>query len=158
MDNRDPFVRARDYAFLLLKFRLRSICEITQRLKKKKFAPEVIEGTILFLKERSFLDDAVFCRAWVDSRLRKSLGFGRIRQELNLKGIDRVLVEAVISELKSGYCEKEIVRKVAGLKFDKLKSVEPIAAKRRLYAFLIRRGFSPDVASETTNELCKQKS
>ncbi|MCX5706216.1 MAG: regulatory protein RecX [Candidatus Omnitrophica bacterium] len=146
---------AREYAFLLLKFRLRSEEEIALRLRQKKFSEEVIRETICFLKDKNFIDDSVFAKAWVNSRLKRPLGLRRIQEELRQKGIDKKIIEDQIFEVKKDYPEDKIVARIAGERLSKLKKVEPICAKRRVYSYLIRRGFSADLVLETVNKLCK---
>jgi regulatory protein len=149
-------VKAKDYAFLLLKFRLRSENEIYRRLKKKKFPEAVIKETIAFLKEKRFIDDELFAKSWIDSRLKKSLGLRRIKSELNLKGIDVKLIEEQINKVKENYSEEETVADIARERSAKLKGVEPKKARQRLYSYLLRRGFSSDAIIEAMDNLCKQ--
>lgn len=141
--------KARNYAFLLLKFRLRSENEIRQRLKKKKFQPRIIEETIAFLKERRFIDDSSFARAWISSRLKKPLGMRRLREELRVKGISREIIENNIEEAKKSYCEEDTVKKIIREKWSKLKGIDPLKAKRRIYSYLLRRGFFPQTIMES---------
>jgi len=150
----ESFDKARDYAFLLLKFRLRSESELVQRLKLKKIPEETIKEVVSFLKEKKFIDDNVFARVWVNSRLKRPLGFRRIKQELRQKGIDKEVIETEVGKIK-GYSEAETVLELAKERLDKLKAVEPATAKRRVYAYLARRGFSPEVIIDTLNPLCK---
>ncbi len=77
--------KARAYAFLLLKFRLRRENELLARLKQKGFSEQVSKDTVNFLKEKEFIDDRVFAKGWVASRLKRPFGLRRIKQELNLK-------------------------------------------------------------------------
>ncbi|MFA5096766.1 MAG: regulatory protein RecX, partial [Candidatus Omnitrophota bacterium] len=77
----EAFEKAREYAFLLLKFRLRSENELVQRLRRKKIPAETIKEVISFLEEKKFIDDNVFARAWLSSRLKRPFGLRRIRQE-----------------------------------------------------------------------------
>jgi len=143
---------------LLLKFRLRSEKELYQRLKRKKFAEEIIRETILFLKDKGFIDDESFTKTWIESRLKRPLGLRRIRQELNLKGIAKETIDSQIIEAKNNYCEEDIVRKVAQERLGHLKSIEPDIAKRRLYSYLLRRGFSPEIVVDAITQLCKHTS
>lgn len=136
------FQKARDYAFLLLKFRLRSEKELLHRLKEKKFQVQVIHKVILFLKERKFLDDREFARAWVASRASRPLGPYRLRQELKLKGVNQDIIDEELERLEGGSPEAETVSRIARVKFEKLCAREPEKAKRRIYEYLIRRGFS----------------
>lgn len=152
-DNRGLLEKAKNYAFLLLKFRSRSEKELYRRLKKKKFDDNVIKETLSFLKEKNFINDIEFAKAWIAARLKKPLGLRRLRQELNLKGVNKEIIDNAITEVKENYNEKEAVEKIVGEKFRKLKGVEPKKVRRRIYAYLLRRGFSADVVMEVFNQI-----
>ena len=145
--------KARAYAFLLLKFRLRSENELKVRLKQKGFSEELSQDTVNFLKGKEFIDDRVFARGWVASRLRRPFGLRKIRQELLQKGLDQEIIENSLSQVKENYDENQIVSQLAQQRFSKLKGIEPLKAKARVYAYLIRRGFSPEVIGEVVKEL-----
>lgn len=153
ISNPDPAVKAKEYAFLLLKFRQRSEKEISERLKQKKFPQEVIARTITFLREKKFIDDGLFARAWIRERLARSLGPRRIRQELGLKGISKEIIESGLQELEGTYSEAQTAEELAKRRFASLKDIDPRAAKRRIYAYLLRRGFSPDAVIGAVNQL-----
>lgn len=144
--------KAKNYAFLLLKFRPRSEQEIRQRLKKKKFTPGIIEETLSFLKDKAFIDDNHFARAWIESRIKRPLGIRRLRQELQVKGVDKEIIENQINEIKKNYPEKEIVTRIIQDKLNKAKGSDPQKIKRRIYACLLRRGFSPGIILEALNQ------
>ncbi|MFA6216249.1 MAG: regulatory protein RecX [Candidatus Omnitrophota bacterium] len=143
--------QAKRYAFLLLKFRQRSEQEIRQRLKKKQFPETVIQETVSFLKDKKFIDDGVFAREWIGSRIKKPMGFRRLREELKRKGIDKEIIDSQLEEIKKGYDEKGIVAEVISNKLHSFKGQDAQKAKRRLYAYLLRRGFSPDIIIEAVN-------
>jgi len=145
--------KARDYAFLLLKFRPRSEYEICERLKKKKFTPEIIKSTLSYLKDKSFIDDNYFAKAWIDSRLKKPFGIRKIREELKLKGIDKEIIDSQINRIKENYSENEIVLEVAKKRLSRFKGLEPNKAKMRLWGYLTRRGFSSDTIAEVIGGL-----
>ncbi len=145
--------KAKNYAFLLLKFRLRSEHEIASRLKRKKFEDKVIKETIDFLRDRDFLNDNLFAKSWIESRLKKPLGLRRIKEELRIKGINAEIIDSQIQELKDLYPEEEIVVNLARQRLARLRNIEPLKAKRRVFAFLLRRGFSPDVITEAINKI-----
>jgi regulatory protein len=156
--NTDSLQKARNYAFLLLKFRLRSEKELYQRLKRKKFEEGVIRETLSFLKDKAFIDDRLFTKTWIEFRLKRPLGLRRIKEELNLKGIPREVIDSEIIATKENYCEEDVVDRIALQKLGQLKGIEPDKAKRRLYAYLLRRGFSPEVVMDAVNQLCKRTS
>lgn len=138
---------------MLLKFRLRSEQELAWRLKQKGYSPETIRGVVSFLKEKRFLDDEVFARQWIASRLKKPYGSRRIAQELRIKGIDKSIVERALREAGALDLENETAASLAKTRLAQLKGVEPHAARRRVYAYLIRRGFLPETASDALEQL-----
>lgn len=149
----DDLQKARNYAFLLLKFRPRSEKEICERLKRKRFDAGVIRLTLGFLKEKNFINDSDFSRSWVESRLSKRLGAKRIRQELRLKGIDKEVIESQLGEFKDSFPEDKIVRDIAREKMKRFSNIEPQKAKRRIYGYLMRRGFSAGIIMDILRQL-----
>jgi len=147
------FQKAKQYCFLLLKFRMRSVKEIFERLRSKKFDDEVIGRTISFLKQKGLLDDAAFARAWIESRISKPLGFARLKRELIAKGIDVKIIDKTIAELKNNYSEEAVVLELAKERLAKSHDAPPEKAKKRLYGYLLRRGFSPGIVIEVLEGL-----
>jgi regulatory protein len=154
--NIDSLQKARNYAFLLLKFRLRSEKELYQRLEKKKFDDQIIKETLCFLKGKGFVDDNYFAKAWIESRLKKPLGLRRLKVELKIKGIDKEIIERHIQEIKKNYPEENIVTEIAKKRLKRLKGLTPEKVKRRTQDYLLRRGFSPDIVIDVINKLCRQ--
>lgn len=149
----DPSKKALEYAFLLLKYRLRSVNEIRLRMKQKKFTQEVIDRTVSFLKEKRFIDDNIFARAWVDSRIKRPLGLRRIEQELKLKGVDKDVIQAQIAKAKLDYSEENVIKDIIQKRLKGPKAKDAQEIKRKMYAYLIRRGFSPEVVYDAVAEL-----
>jgi regulatory protein len=145
--------KAKNYAFLLLKFRPRSINEIETRLKEKGYTQPTVKETLDFLKDKKFLDDDYFARAWIEWRLKKPFGLRRIRQELEFKGVDREIVESNIDSLKENYSEEKIVRLLIAEIMKRLKTIEPKKAKSRIFSWLLRRGFSQGIVIDAVREL-----
>ncbi len=153
----DQFEKAKNYAFLLLKYRPRSEREMIARLKRKNFEEKTIFKAISFLKEKKFLDDNYFTSAWINSRLKKPYGFRRIKQELTFKGIDQETIDKQAESCAAGYREEEVVKELAEKAFIKVKSVEPAKARARVYAYLMRRGFSPETIISVINSFPRSK-
>lgn len=149
----ERFAKAKNYCFLLLKFRPRSEKEFYSRLKRKKFEEPLIRQTLGFLKEKGFIDDNYFARSWIDSRLKKPLGLRRIRQELRQKGVDKQTIESNIEKIKNSYSEESVVSQLARRRLDKSKGIDPGKLKVRIYAYLLRRGFSPETVINALNQL-----
>jgi len=133
---------ARQYAFLLLSYKARATKELTQRLTRKGFSPDIIARTLQRLAELKMVDDAGFARRFAEDRI--SIGHKgkwRVRGELLKRGIDRQQIDAAIAEAPD---EVAAAREVAAKYLGRNRRLEPDVLKRRLYAFLARRGFSPD--------------
>jgi regulatory protein len=145
--------KARAYAFLLLKFRLRSENELKSRLQQKGFSPELSQNTVNFLKEKEFIDDRVFAKGWVASRLKRPFGLRKIKQELAQKGLAKEIICDALAAAKENYSESQVASQLAKQRLSKLKGIDPLKAKARVYGYLMRRGFSPGVVGEIIKEL-----
>ena len=154
----EDFEKAKNYAFLLLKFRLRSVNELVERLKRKGFTEERSREVVSFLEEKKFVDDKLFAKSWINARLKRPFGLRRIRLELKAKGVNKEVVEEEIGNISEDYTETEIVADLIKVKLKRLKGIEPVVAKRRIYGYLVRRGFSPEIVINNLNRLCKQTS
>jgi regulatory protein len=93
----------------------------------------------------------------VSSRLKRPFGLRRIKQELLQKGLDKEIIETAFAWAKEDYQEEDVVRKLAEQKFAKSKGIDPVKAKQRIYAYLMRRGFSPDLVSNIVIKLVNEK-
>jgi regulatory protein len=134
---------ARNYAFLLLSYKARTTDELRKRLVRKGFAPDIIVSTIERLAELKMLDDAGFARQFAEDRV--SIGHKgkwRVRQELVKRGVPREHIEAALDAAPD---ETAAAREVARKYANRNLRLDPAVRNRRLYAFLARRGFSPDV-------------
>lgn len=152
-DTSDRLKKARNYAFLLLKFRSRSEQELFTRLKKKKFDETTIKKTAAFLKEKGFINDRCFAKSWIEERIKKPLALNRLEQELKLKGIACEIIAEQICEVKKHYSEKDIILNIAREKLKDLEGLELERAKKRLLACLLSRGFSPETIIEAIEQI-----
>ena len=110
-----------------------------------------------------YLDDRAFAQAWVESRDRaRPRGSGALRRELQLKGIERAVVEEVLAAraeagavapagpLPAGSsAEHEAGRRLLQRQATRLeRETDPRRRRQRAYALLARHGFAPDVCAE----------
>ncbi|MBM3322918.1 hypothetical protein FJY69_05530 [candidate division WOR-3 bacterium] len=142
--------QARNYAFLLLSYKARTTAELSQRLTRKGFPPETIRETLDRLAELGMVNDEGYARQFVQDRI--SIGHKgrwRVRQELVKRGISREQAEAALAQAPD---ELAAARAVTGKYLERNRRLEPAVLKRRLYAFLARRGFSPDTIQQVLDE------
>lgn len=117
-----------------LKFRPRTVFEITEKLKSKNISDKEIKETIAVLKRNGLLDDENFAKMWVrDRNLLKPTGNFLLKLELKKLGIAESLIEDAISDQD----EEELAKRAVEMK-GRYRNAE--FAKQA--QFLQRRGFS----------------
>ncbi|MFA5085658.1 MAG: regulatory protein RecX [Candidatus Omnitrophota bacterium] len=137
--------RACNNAYALLRQRPRSIYEIRNRLKLKGYKDELVEDVIVSLKRTGDLDDEKFARFWVESRMHMNpAGDIVLKYELKGKGISDAVIEAALTEKAAKYDEYELALSMARDRFERLKKLDRRKATKRIYDFLLRRGFKYD--------------
>lgn len=139
-------------ALRLLSYRPRSEAEIRTRLSRR-FYMETIEGVILRLRERQMIDDVAFATFWREQRDSFSPRSRRLlKAELRNKGIDRELIDEVLD----GIDDEESAYRAAQKRVHTLAKEDYETFKRKLGAFLRRRGFSYEVVNHTTERLWQE--
>ncbi len=141
-DNEESIQKAKKIVYRLLKFRSRSEQELRDKLKSKNLPTPIAEQAIRYFKELELIDDAVFARQWTSSRMKKPFGLGRIRLELQKKGIDAAIIDKVLTEAGQQYDELAVVTPLAQHRASKYSNVSPEKIRQRVYGYLLRRGFS----------------
>ena len=150
----DPEV-VMEAAAAFLAVRPRSVDETRRRLRQLGYPEALVETAVQRLVELRYLDDEEFARAWVESRDRaRPRGEVALRRELGLKGIEREVVDGILSERElaapaDGAADRDaatrlLERKRAAL----LREADPRKRRQKAYALLARNGFDPDVCRE----------
>ena len=154
MDLQEQFENYLNLAYRYLTIRNRSEKEIRDYLTKKNAAEEVIEKIITSLKEKKFLNDEVFARAWILNRARlKPKGEMLLKMELRQKGIAEDIIAKVLSEV-----QEEIPDELAQAKSLIIKKMERLkgATKEEMYSkvggFLSRRGFRWEIVKKAIDD------
>lgn len=148
----DDTAKALDAAIRLLTARPRSVREITDRLRQKTYDDETINRVIEKLRDWRYIDDEAFARYWVENRdTNRPRGRRLLEQELRQKGIDREIVGGAIEEAEID--EHAGAREIARSKLRSYRTLEPALARRRLGAFLARRGYGFGVIKPVLDEL-----
>jgi regulatory protein len=136
--------RATEAALVFLSYRPRSEKEVRDRLRRGGFEQDAIEHAIARLHEWRYLDDADFARRWVENRsTHRPRGRRLLQQELRHKGIDGEIARDAIDDAdldEIGAAEALARRRLPAYAGD-----EPAAIRRRLGAYLARRGYGYDV-------------
>ena len=136
-----------DRALNMLAFRARSANELTRSLVRKGAERTDVDRAIVRLQEQGLLDDAAFAQAFTRAKvLGANQSRRRVQQELGRKGVAREVSEAAISAVfeAEGIDQREVVEAAARKKARSLARLDPSVQRRRLYAFLARRGYEGD--------------
>jgi regulatory protein len=135
-------------ALNLLGYRARSEAEIRERLGRYGYAGETIEAVVGRLKELEYVEDAEFARLKAREKARK-YGPRRVSVELRKSGVEEELAREVIEEEFAGRTEVGEARSAAARRYNGRGSD---AGARRVYGFLVRRGYSAEVCAQVARE------
>jgi regulatory protein len=140
-------LRVYDRALTMLAARARSSAELARLLVRKGEAKADVDLAITRLEEQGLLNDTAFAESFTRSRvLGAKHSRRRVQQDLARKGVPRTVGEAAIETVfaQEGVDQREVVEAAARKKLRSLRGVEPMVRRRRLYAFLARRGYDAD--------------
>ena len=150
LQRQDGVERAYERALNFLSYRPRSEAEVCRNLHKKDVEDEVVEVVVERLTRAGLLDDREFARYWVENRLQFNPRGARVlRQELWQRGVPA----SIIADTLAGLDEEVAARKAADAGARRLAHLEPRDFRRKLGAYLARRGFSYAVIETLVEEM-----
>lgn len=153
--NRSELNKIKNQAFRFLSLRNHSSHELKLKLIKKNYPKELIDDAIEQLKVKNFINDREFARQYIDEKInKKKSGFFKIKSELNKKGIERELIEELLSSLNS-QISLDIASNLAKKKYDQLiqKKIDHRKLKKKIFSFLASKGFESDIILSVFNKL-----
>jgi len=146
----DDTERAYGCALDFLSYRPRSEAEVRRALRTKGWSDETIEAVLARLVQAGLLNDAEFVRYWVENRAQfNPRGLRALRHELRSKGV----ADAVISDGLAELDEAQAARSVAEKAAPRLAHLPTPDFRRKLGAYLARRGFSYAVIEPLIEEM-----
>jgi regulatory protein len=152
--SRDSQDKALSLCFKLLSYRMRSEEEIRERLTRKGFSKEVIDGVVQELKEKGLINDREaaesFLRVAKESRL---LGKKGIKEFLYKRGISKDIIMELLEKFDEREGAEEILRKRILKKIGgEIEGSLSRNQEESIRAYLLRKGYEP----ETINEVFKK--
>ena len=117
--------------------RMMSRKELTDKLSRKGIDPDTAEETADWLESLGAVDDAAYAGVIVRHYAASGYGPGRVRQELQKRGISRELWDDALSQLpdSADAIDRFLQKKLSGRTPDR-------AMLKKLSDALLRRGFS----------------
>lgn len=151
---KDDIERAYGRALDYLSYRPRSESEVRRNLREKDVADRTVDVVIGRLKRAGFLDDREFARYWVNNRARfNPRGLRGLRHEMQQKGVSREIIdEALVT-----FDVEAAARKTAEAGSRRLAHEDPSAFRRKLQAYMARRGFSYAVIKPLVEEMAEAR-
>jgi regulatory protein len=117
--------------------------DLRRRLLQKQHPAAAVDGALDRLSAAGLLDDARFALDYAAAKARRGRGPARLVRDLQSQGVDRRLAEDAVrtSLAAEGVDPAEAVRALAEKRARQLAGLPAVVRKRRLVAFLVRRGF-----------------
>jgi len=135
-----------DRAVMMLAARGRAAKDLERQLVRRGEPAEFARLAVERLVAEGFVDDESYARGFVRSKSGSAgLARFRLKQELGRQGIERRLADAAIAEVfeEEAIDETATATQLAKKRARSLKGTDVDSGRRRIYAFLARRGYTP---------------
>ena len=147
---------AYNYALNLLSARPYATRALHRKLIQKQYSAADADDAIRRLVDNGLLNDAKYAEQYARSKmLSTGTSKRRVQQDLYRKGITGDLAtNAIANVLESEEIDPAVViERVAQKKLAQLGALEPLVLRRRLFAFLARRGYDVDEIKRVVSQL-----
>jgi regulatory protein len=138
---------AYNYALNLLSARPYATRALHRKLIQKQYSAADADDAIRRLVDNGLLDDAKYAEQYARSKiLSTGASKRRLTQDLYRKGIKGDVATSAIANVidQDEIDPSAVIERVARKKLAQLGDLEPIVLRRRLFAFLARRGYDVD--------------
>ena len=146
----DRFERCLAAATRYLAVRPRSQSEMKERLMHRGFDSDTRSAVMAKLEGQGLLNDAAFARLWADSREASSPRSRLLtRLELRKKGVPADVIDAAVNDID----DEANAHRAAISRLRSLQRSDREEFRRRLGAYLQRRGFAYEVVRRTVERV-----
>jgi regulatory protein len=149
---------AYNYALNLLSARPYATRALHRKLIQKQYSAADADDAIRRLVDNGLLDDAKYAEQYARSKILSSgTSKRRLQQDLYRKGIKGELATTAIANvLESEDIDPvAVLERVAAKKLASMGDLEPLVLRRRLFAFLARRGYDVDAIRDVVGRLVR---
>lgn len=129
--------------------------DLRRRLLQKQHPAPAVDAALERLRVAGLIDDTRFAFDYAAAKARRGRGPARLIRDLQALGVDRRVAEEAVrrSLAAEGVDPGETVRALVEKRAKQLAGLPPIVRKRRLVAFLVRRGFGGAEVREAVEAL-----
>jgi len=139
--------KAYNLALAYIARRMRSVWELQDYFRRKKYEPELGAQILSKLEKLGFVDDEKFAEAWVrNRRILKPVSKRRLTQELRQKRVADEIIDHVLEEDVTE--EQQVLRELVERKRKQSKYQDNL----KLMQYLARQGFSYDDIKHVLSE------
>ena len=130
--------------------------DLQRRLVKKQHPPAAVDAALERLASRGLLDDRRFAEQYAALRATRGKGPVRLLGDLMAQGVERRTAEQAVRRAleEEGIDPGVEARAVATKRARQLAGLPVPVRKRRLLAFLLRRGYAGVPLKDLVEELC----
>ena len=148
---------ARRVALRMLGIRPQAVGELARKLRDRNHEPQAVKAALERLEAVGLLNDADFARHFARVRAPKGHGPSRLVHDLLARGVARVVAEEAVAEVSvaESFDPESAARTLAEKRVTALRSLPLPARRRRVLAYLARRGFRSREVREMVETLIK---
>ena len=149
-----PYNRALD----LLSARPYTVRQLRRKLIQKEVPGPEADAVVERLLGAGLLNDEKYALAYARSKLvGQGASVRRVGQDLARKGVNAEISKQAIADvvLEEEVDTRAVIERVARKKIASMGDLEPIVLRRRLFAFLARRGYELDEIRDTVAAIGK---
>lgn len=129
--------------------------DLAAKLREKGYPEPVIQATLLQLKSEGFLSDHAFARKLSERILSgKKAGAHKLAFEMKRKRIPEAIRKEVLEAVDPDQ-QREQAREIAEQKIRSFRDTDPRVLRKKLYDFLIRKGYDFQLAQNTAIAVVK---
>ena len=131
--------------------------DLRRRLIQKQHPPSAVDAALARLDAQGLLDDRRFAIEYAARHAARGRGPARLVADLQRQGVDRTLADkAVVEALESeGVDPERALRTLAERRASQLGALAVPVRKRRLLAYLARRGYRVGEVKDLVDALCR---
>jgi len=136
----------------------RTRAQLADAMRRGGVPEQAAEAVLRQLSAAGVINDAVFAKAWVESR-HHSRGLSRrsLSTELRRRGVDGDDITEAVETLDPAQ-EEETARRLAERKLASIPSGQPPAVRaRKVAGMLARKGYSPGLAFRVIREVMEKE-